>query len=138
MIVLDTNVLSDLMRTAPTPAVLDWINAQPPEGLYTTTINQAEILFGLAILPHGAKERSLAAAADQMFAEDFCERILPFDSAAAVLFAKVAAERRHSGKPIAQLDAQIAAIALSRGAAVATRNTADFTGCGVEIVNPWS
>jgi len=138
VLVLDTNVLSELMRSAPTRAVVEWLDTQPPESLFTTTVTQAEILFGIELLAQGERRRGLAAAVDAMFAEDFCDRILPFDCVAAVAFASIAADRRRAGKPIAQLDAQIAAIARSRGAAVATRNVSDFIGCGVELVDPWA
>lgn len=137
MIVLDTNVLSELMRPAPSAAVLRWVAGQPAASLFTTTITQAEILFGLALLPEGRRRSDLLATAEQMFAEDFAGRVLPFDAAAATTFAPIAAGRRQKGRPTGAFDAQISAIAASRGAALATRNVADFLDCGLSIVNPW-
>ena len=137
MIILDTNVLSELMRAKPAAAVVAWIAEQPTAGLYTTAVTQAEILHGLMLLPPGRRRRALEAAASAMFAEDFEGRILGFDSDAAAPYARIAAERRRAGRPISHFDAQIAAIAQSAGAGVATRNVADFDGCGVRVVNPW-
>jgi toxin FitB len=137
MIVLDTNVLSELMRPVPSEAVLRWVAAQPASGLFTTTITRAEILFGLALLPEGRRRSDLSAAAEQMFAEDFAGRVLPFDTGAAAAFASIGAGRRRKGRPTGALDAQIAAISLSRAATLATRNVADFLDCGFPVVNPW-
>lgn len=138
MIVLDTNVVSELMRREPEDAVVRWVAAQPAPSLYVTSIAQAEILHGIALLPAGRRRTAIQEAADAMFAVDFRERILPFDSGAARAYADVAAKRRRAGRPISHFDAQIAAIALSAGAAMATRNVADFEGCGLRLVNPWS
>jgi predicted nucleic acid-binding protein len=137
MIVLDTNVLAELMKRGPAEAVIVWMAAQPVTSLFTTTITEAETLYGLALLPAGRRRSALTAAANAMFEVDFAGRILGFDSAAAREFADIAATRRHVGRPIAQADAQIAAIVRSRGAALATRNSADFTQCGISVVNPW-
>ena len=137
MIVLDTNVLSELMKPAPSAAVERWVAAQPASSLFTTTITQSEILYGVAQLPRGRRRSSIEEAVEAMFAEDFAGRLLPFDSAAARAFATLAAARRKAGRPIAQLDAQIAAIARSRNAAIATRNVGDFEDCGVTVHNPW-
>jgi predicted nucleic acid-binding protein len=138
VIVLDTNVLSELMRSAPDPSVVGWIGKQAGSQLYTTSITMAEMLRGIAIMPAGRRRADLAKAADAMFNEDFADRILVFDAAAAVRYAEVAAIRRRAGRPIATLDAQIAATALVAGAAVATRNVKDFEGCGLTLVNPWT
>jgi len=137
MIVLDTNVLAELMRRRPEPQVMAWVAAHPPTALFTTTVTQAEVLYGVALLPEGKRRADLERAARQMFSEDFAERVLPFDSAAAEEFAAIVATRRQRGRPIAQLDAQIAAVARSRGAAVATRNIHDFEDCGIDLFNPW-
>jgi predicted nucleic acid-binding protein len=137
MIILDTNVLSELMRATPAPPVVAWIAEQPAAGLYTTAITQAEILHGLMLLPPGRRRRALEAAATAMFAEDFEGRIFGFGSDATTPYARIASERRRAGRPISHFDAQIAAIAQSAGASVATRNVADFDGCGVRVVNPW-
>jgi toxin FitB len=135
MIVLDTNVLSETWRPAPSPKVIAWMRAQPMSALFTTTITEAELFYGIALLPDSKRRRALEAAVSLIFAEDLAGRVLPFDSAAAREYAGIAAARRHAGRPIAE--AQIAAIARSRGAAVATRNGEDFAGCGVTIVSPW-
>lgn len=137
MIVLDTNVLSELMRPTPAMAVLRWVTERPSTSLFTMTVTQAEILFGLALLPDGRRRSDLLAAAEQMFVEDFDGRVLPFDTAAATAFASIAAGRRRQGKPTGAFDAQIAAIAQSRGAALATRNVADSLDCGPLVINPW-
>jgi predicted nucleic acid-binding protein len=138
MTILDTNVLSEVIRSVPAAAVLRWLSTHPASGLFTTTITQAEILYGLALLPKGKRRAALQSAAETMFEEDFAGRVLPFDSDAARAFAHIAASRRASGRPIPQWDAQIAAITRSRGAAPATRNTGDFEHCGITLLNPWS
>lgn len=137
MIILDTNVLSEAVRPQPSRAVVRWLSAQPVAQLFTTTISEGEILYGVALLPKGRRRKALEQATRQMFADDFADRVLSFDSAAAREFAAVAAARRQQGRPITALDAQIAAIARSHGAALATRNVADFVGCSIEIVDPW-
>jgi len=138
MIVLDTNVVSEVMKQTPTARVLRWLAARPAGELFTTTITQAEILYGLELLPQGKRRAALQVAVEEMFGQDFAGRILPFDGDAAGMFARIAGARRRVGRPIAQFDAQVAAIARSRGATVATRNTSDFDDCGVTVVNPWS
>lgn len=137
MIILDTNVLSEVMKPAPDAEVLAWMAAKPAAKLYTTSITQAEILHGLMLLPAGRRRRALEAAATSMFTEDFGGRILGFGTDAAPPYARIASERRRAGRPISHFDAQIAAIACSTGAAIATRNLRDFDGCGVTLVNPW-
>ncbi len=137
MIILDTNVLSELMRPAPSHKVVAWISTQRVSDLHTTTITQAEILYGLALLPEGRRRSELTQAATQTFAEDFMGRVLVFDSAAAEVFGPITAKRRQRGRPIAAFDAQIAAIAVSRGMRLATRNISDFADCEVDLVNPW-
>lgn len=138
MILLDTNILSELMRPAPEAAVERWLADQPAASVFISAITEAELRYGLALLPSGKRRSSLTAVLQDMLAEDFSGRILPFDSSAAVDFAEIAADRRQAGRPISQADAQIAAIARSRGAALATRNVADFERCGVELLNPWN
>ncbi len=137
MIVLDTNVLSELMKRKGSKVVRNWAAQQPVMSLFTTTITQAEILYGIAILPQGKRKDELTHAANLMFAEDFSRRVLPFDEVAAVAFASIAAQRRANGNPLSQADAQIAAICYTRQATIATRNVSDFTGCGISIINPW-
>jgi len=138
MIILDTNVLSEVMKPAPSARVLKWFAKEPASGLFTTTITQAEILYGIELLPKGRRRTALESAVEAMFEKDFAERILPFDSNAARVFPKIAAARRASGRPLTQFDTQIASIARVHRAAVATRNTTDFDNCGVPVLNPWS
>lgn len=138
MIVLDTNVLFELMRAEPDEAVVRWLGEKPASMVFTTSIAQAEILFGIRMLPEGRRRQAFEEAATAMFHEDFFGRVLAFESGAARAYARIAAERRQAGRPISQFDAQIAAITASNGAAVATRNVTDFEGCGIEVVNPWS
>jgi toxin FitB len=137
MIVLDTNVVSELMHPRGSSVVRQWVAAQPITNLFTTSITQAEILYGIALLPSGKRQTELSQTAQLMFAEDFGGRILPFDEAAAIAFARIVAERRQMGKPISQADAQIASICYTRQATLATRNVSDYEGCGIVIVNPW-
>lgn len=137
MIVLDTNVLSELTRSAPDASVMNWVATQSAANLFVTTITQAEILHGVLLLPRGRRRDAIEAAADAMFEEDFAGRILPFSSLAAHAYAEIAVARRQSGRPISQFDAQIAAIAKSAGADVATRNVPDFEGCGIKVIDPW-
>jgi len=138
VIVLDTNIISELMRAEPHPAVLAWVAAQPRALLYTTHINQAEILYGIAALPEGRRRAALAAAAAAMFAEDFAGRILPFEARAAARYPDIVLARRRAGNPIEGFDALIAATALAAGASVATRDTGGFTGCGLTLIDPWT
>jgi toxin FitB len=137
--ILDTNVVSEPMRPSPSPAVLAWLSESHESGrLFVTTITVAEILFGIELLPRGKRRDQMLVQAEAAFAEDFSGRILPFDEDAARAFPEISIRRRALGRPIADLDAQIAAIACSRGAILATRNTADFEGCGVRLVDPWA
>ena len=136
-ILLDTNVLSEVLRSRPDKAVLAWLAAQPGESLFVSAVTQAEMLLGARLLPESKRRQQLQDALDAMFAEDFADRVLPFDSAAAAAYADLVAARRSAGRPISQFDAQIAAIALSRRAGLATRNVSDFEGCGLAVNNPW-
>ena len=138
MILIDTNVVSELMRPTPARAVLDWFGAQDPSALHLSAVSEAELRRGIAILPEGRRRDALRAAVDAMVAEDFAGRVLPFDGAAAIAFAAVFAERQTVGQPISFPDCQIAATARAHSARVATRNVADFGGCGVEVANPWN
>jgi toxin FitB len=137
MVVLDTNVISELMRLEPHPAVYAWVAAQPRATLYTTGINQAEILYGIAMLPQGRRRRALAAAAEAIFAEDLAGRVLPFSGTAAAHYAEIAYARRRAGMPIEAFDALIAATAGAAGADIATRDVVGFDGCGVTVIDPW-
>lgn len=137
MIVLDTNVLSELMKPRPEPRVVGWVGGHPTGSLFTTTLTRAEILYGIALLDAGRRRDRLGEAARAIFAVDFRGRVLPFDEDASELYAEIASDRRKAGRPISAFDAQIAAIARSRGALLATRNAGDFEGCGVELEDPW-
>lgn len=137
MIILDTNVLSEILRPTPEPRVLAWLANQPRASLFTTTVTRGEILYGIRLLSDGKRRQGLWYAAQAIFNEDFAGQVLSFDVEAADSFADIAASRRGAGKPISQFDAMIAATAHSRGASLATRNTKDFEDCGVDIINPW-
>jgi predicted nucleic acid-binding protein len=138
MIILDTNVLSELMSAKPSPRVAAWVANQPAAGLFTTSITEAEIFYGIELLAGGRRRETLLAAAEAMFAEDLSGQVLGFEGEAARVFAKIAARRRALGMPISHADAQIAAIAQLRGARIATRNVADFKECGVDVIDPWN
>lgn len=137
MIVLDTNVVSELLRPAPAKQVGAWLSVQDGATIYFTAVGEAELRHGVAILPPGRRRTGLSRAIEGILEEDFRDRILPFDRAAASAYAAIAAERRAAGRPISQFDCQIAAIARARGATVATRNTGDYEGCGIEVIDPW-
>ena len=136
--VLDTNVLSELLRPAPEPAVLAWFAAQPSETLFVTAVTQAEMMLGARLLPAGRRRKALEDAVQGMFDEDFAGRILPFDSAAVPDCVDIVSHRRAVGRPISQFDAQIAAIARRHGAGLATRNVGDFRDCGLTVIDPWA
>ena len=137
MIVLDTNVLSETLRPAPAPEVMAWLSSQRSSALFTTTITRAELLYGVQLLPDGQRKVGFLSAIQGIFDHDLAGQVLSFDSAAADVFAGIAAFRKLAGQPISQFDAMIAAIARSRGATLATRNSKDFNDCGVELINPW-
>ena len=138
MIVVDTNVVSELTRLTPAPAVMAWFSEQDPAALFLTAVSEAELRAGVAILPAGRRRDRLATEVDTMVEQDFAGRVLPFDSAAARAYAAIAAGRRSAGRPIIDADCQIAAIARARDAAVATRNTGDFEHCGIAVIDPWA
>lgn len=137
MILIDTNVISELMRSTPAATVLEWFGRQDARTLYFSAVGEAELRRGVAILPAGRRRDHLLSEIDGMIKEDFVGRVLPFDSAAAVAFAAIFADRRTAGRPISFPDCQIAAIARANGAAISTRNTSDFEGCGVKVIDPW-
>jgi predicted nucleic acid-binding protein len=136
MIVLDTNVVSELMRGTPEPSVITWLGQQRSAELFTTAVTLAEVRYGIARLPDGRRKNDLAQAADEVFSA-FPEQVLPFDAVAAATYADVVTDRDKAGQPIDGFDAQIAAICRSRNATLATRNTKDFHQTGVELVDPW-
>ncbi len=137
MLILDTNVLSEMMRPEPEHKIADWLVRQPSDELFTTAVCQAEVLAGLAILPSGRRRSDLEEAARAMFADDFGGRILPFDTEAASAYAEIFATRKKAGRPSGTIDLMLAAIARVRGASVVTRNVADFEAVDVAIINPW-
>jgi toxin FitB len=113
------------------------VGSHPLPRFFTTTMTVAEVLYGVELLAKGKRRSALESAANVSFQEDFAGRVLPFDVSAALLYPRIAAERRKAGGPMTPLDAQIASICLSRGAHLATRNIPDFENCGVELINPW-
>jgi predicted nucleic acid-binding protein len=137
VIVLDTNVVSELMRPSPAPPVVSWVAARPARSLYVTSITQAEIHLGILLLPRGRRRESIEAAAATMFEVKLAGRVLAFGSDAALHYARVVAGRTRAGRPISDFDAQIAAIASASGAKVATRDVDGFEGCGIDVENPW-
>lgn len=136
MIILDTNVVSELMRSEPSPAVVGWLGRRSGRLLATTSVTLAEIRYGLALLPSGRRRDVLTQAADELFGA-FPDQVLPFDAAAATAYADIVTGREAGGAPIAGFDAQIAAIARTHAATLATRNTKDFADVGIELVDPW-
>lgn len=138
MIVLDTNVLSETLRPVPAPAVMTWLANQPNTALFTTTITRGELFYGVRLLPEGQRKAGLLAAVQSIFDQDLAGQVLGFDNAAADAFARIAASRKLGGHPISQFDAMIAAITHSRRATLATRNSKDFSDCGIDLINPWS
>ena len=138
MKILDTNVVSELMRPNRDENVVAWVDAQPLAEFFVTAITEAELRYGVAKMPNGKRKKALEADVDAILQQEFAGRILPFDSNAAVECAPIVSARRTLGKPISQFDAQIAAIARANGAAaIVTRNVGDFVSVGVEIIDPW-
>ena len=137
MILLDTNVVSESMRPEPDFNVTAWLAEQTPAEVFLTTVSEAELRYGVAILPAGRRRNRLVAEVEAMLATDFAMRVLSFDSGAARAYAEIGARRRAAGRPISYADCQIAAIARSRDAAVATSNVEHFETCGIEVINPW-
>jgi len=137
MVILDTNVISELMRNNPHESVVARVRSYAVHDLYTTTITHAEILYGILLLPPGKRRGAVEAAAAAVFLEAFAGRILAFDANAVQPYAEIAAARSRAGRPISHFDAQIAAIARTRNAPVLTGNDRDFAGCGIDVINPW-
>lgn len=137
MIIIDTNVVSELMRPEPDPGVASWVRARDRRELRMTAISLAEVRYGIARLPDGRRKQVLLGAADEIFST-FADQILPVDAAAAEHYAVIASSRERAGKPIPGFDALIAAVCRSQGAMLATRNVSDFDGTGIEIINPWT
>ncbi len=137
MIILDTNIISELLRPRPEPRVVAWVEVRPNSQFFTTTITEAEIRYGVARLDDGSRRQNLQKAVDGLFAVDLVSRVLAFDSVAAISYAQIVAKRERAGRPISHFDAQISAIAIAYGASIATRNVKDFEGLGLDIINPW-
>lgn len=137
MIVLDTNVVSELMRTTPAANVVDWVTQQPAAEVCTTAVTLAEVRYGIARLPAGRRRDLLRAAADDVFSA-FADQVLAFDAPAATHYADIVVERQHSGSPISGFDAQIAAVCRTHHATLATRNTDDFDHLGLDLIDPWT
>jgi predicted nucleic acid-binding protein len=137
MIILDTNVVSELMRPEPAAQVATWVHGRDGRELCTTVITLAEIRYGIARLPEGRRKRTLLDTADDVF-RTFSDQILPVDEAAAKQYAIIASSRERAGKAITGFDALIAAVCRSRSAALATRNVPDFDGLGIEVIDPWA
>ncbi len=138
MFLLDTNIVSELLRPSPDPAVETWIGDRRATDLYFSAIGEAELRYGVAVLPAGRRRTALASAIEAILREDFTDRVLPFDREAARDYADIAAMRRAAGRTVPPADCQIAAIARSRGMAVATRNVRDFENIGIEVIDPWT
>lgn len=135
---IDTNVLSELMRDSPAPQVLDWFASQTANQMQTSAVTYAEILAGIALLPAGKRREAMARAASQIFEEDFFGRCIDFGGRAVGHYALIRAQRQLAGRPIDTADAQIAAIALAAHLTLVTRNTKDFEGIdGLKVINPW-
>lgn len=137
MMVLDTNVVSELMRAQPAPKVLDWVNAQPSDQLCLCSVVVAELLYGVGRMTDGVRKSAMLSAVQTMVFEDFAGRVLPFDLDAAVAFAQMVVQREKMGRTIATADAQIAAICAAHGARLATRNIRDFASLDLQLINPW-
>ena len=137
MIVLDTNVVSAVMMPSPPPSVISWLNDQPSDLVFLPTVAIAEIAYGLQALPEGKRRRGLRERFERFVAEGFGQRILAFGEPAAHEYGALMAHRRSIGRPMSVLDGQIAAIARTAGAAVATRNVRDFQECGLTILDPF-
>ena len=137
MIILDTNVLSALMRKAPDAAVIAWLDRQPAESIWITSITLFEARLGLALLPEGKRRTALVSALARLLEEDLENRVLDFDTGAALEAAELAARRQRAGRPVGIRDTQIAGIALARRATLATRNTRHFMDLKISVVDPW-
>jgi len=138
VIVLDTNVLSAFMQQDVDPIVVQWLDSQPPESIWTTSVTVFEIRMGINLLASGRRRRALEEAFTKALEEDFDGRVLPFDSPAAQAAGRIAAERRRAGRSIEIRDVQIAGIAAARKAAIATRNVRHFQELGIALIDPWS
>ena len=138
MVILDTNVVSEIIKPVCDPNVARWFKSQAPATLHVSTITEAELLFGVECLPAGRRRDNLRILIEGILGERFAGKVLAFESEAARNYARIAAARRAAGRPIGFADCLIAGIARSRGAAVATRDVTGFEGCGIQVINPWN
>ena len=138
MMVLDTNVISEILKLTPSNVVLQWLDAQIEHTTFITVVTQAEILYGIDLLPAGSRRTALYDSAERMFRGKFEGRVLSFGESAARAYASIVAAKRRIGRPMSQFDGMIAAIARVNGASVATRNIPDFDHCGIPLINPWT
>ena len=138
MILLDTNVVSELMRKSPDPGVEAWVASHPVVDLYFSAVGEAELRYGAAVMPMGRRRDTLVTDIESMLGAAFDGRILPFDSGAALAYTEVASARRAIGRPVPIADCQIAAIARSRGMVMATRNVRDFADMDIDVIDPWT
>ncbi|HET9680264.1 MAG TPA: type II toxin-antitoxin system VapC family toxin [Gammaproteobacteria bacterium] len=137
MIILDTNVISELIRPKPDTAVLSWLDKQPADDLFITAISVAELLYGTHRLPDGKRKTALRDSIEAMLEKYFSDTIAPFDTQAAIIYAELVAEHEKQGRMISMADAQIAAICRNHQTILATRNIKDFTHLGISLINPW-
>jgi toxin FitB len=137
MVILDTNVISEVFRPSPAPQVLRWLAGQPADAVFTTSVNEAEIFHGIEWMPHGKRQTDLYNATEIYFQKYLSGKVLNFDGHAARIYAAITAQRARMGRPILDFDAQIAAIARAHKATLATRNTKDFEHCGIQLLDPW-
>jgi len=137
MILLDTNIVSEMMKPTPRPSVVTWLDAQDEASLFICAPVLAELRYGAELLPAGKRRNELGKVIDQIESDLFRDRILPFEQGAASHYARIAAARRHLGRPLNQMDGLIAAIALSHGAVLCTRDEDGFADLGLEVVNPF-
>lgn len=137
MIIVDTNVVSEMMHPSPHPVLKDWFDRQPPYELFVSAVTEAELRYGIELLPFGRRRSELTQGVERILVEELGNRIVPFDSQAAKLYALIMAGRRAMGREIRMADCMIAATARSHDAAIATRDTGGFQHCGIEVINPW-
>ena len=138
MILLDTNIVSEMMKAVPAKAVTDWLNLQDAATLFVSVVTVAEVTYGLRVMPDGQRRQSLEVAFERLLVEGFEGRVLIFDEMAGRLYGELMAQRKSMGRPTSVADGIIAAIARARGFAVATRNVSDFDGCGFEVIDPFA
>lgn len=137
MIVLDTNVISELFKPAPDARVMDWVGSLPGDVLFTTAVTRGELLYGLYCMPEGRRRSDLLSGMARLFQQRLAGHVLAYDGDAAEAHASIAAARRARGRASSQADSMIAGIVQSRGATLATRNVRDFEDCGITLVDPW-